>query len=274
MPRLLPPEWIKLIARNCLLRLYENDPGFMQEWNDVKRPFTPILEQAASANLINEIEGLLIRNPPEDLITWVSDLQKLRNYVQALQSVSDLSHLRESYDSLLEQLAPYIQRLNELAYKWNLRATWAGNELMWQSIHKIQQDILEAAEVESFLDLLGLQIQNNINTGEGKLPSDVLPINILSIYLTGGRRGFTTKLNKTLKEFEQDLRVAGAIEPPSALQRHAGWWFDHHVYHVEFPEIANKIANIKSSGGPHPENIRKEVIKFSELIDIDPIERT
>jgi hypothetical protein len=66
MPRLLPHEWIKLVARNYLVQLYEKESKFVQEWNDVKRPFAPLIEQTARADIINDIERLLTRNPPKD----------------------------------------------------------------------------------------------------------------------------------------------------------------------------------------------------------------
>jgi hypothetical protein len=274
MPRLLPPEWIKLITRNYLLQLYEKEPRFVQEWNDVKCPFVSLIEQIARAGILNDAERLLARNPPMDLTAWVSDQQKLRKYLQRLQGISDLSQLQESYDSLFGQLAPYVLRLRTLADNWNLRAPWAGGELMWRHIHKIQQDILNVAGVASLFELSDQQIQRFVNTEKGLLPSDNLPINVLLLYLAGGRLGLTNKLNNRLKEFEQKLKAAGAKEPPSARRTHAEWWFDHYVYGKEFPEISNKLALNDDEGGPEPKNIEKAVFKFSEFLNIKPIERT
>jgi len=84
----------------------------------------------------------------------------------------------------------------------------------------------------------------------------------------------TNKLNKRLKEFEQELKAAGAKEPPSARRTHAEWWFDHYVYGKIFSEISNKLALIDDEGGPEPKNIEKAVLKFSEFLNIKPIERT
>ena len=103
---------------------------------------------------------------------------------------------------------------------------------------------------------------------------DTWPINILSLYLSGGRRGFINKLNRRLVEFEKELKTLGVKEIPSALSKHAEWWFDHYVHDIEFPDIANKIAEIDKRGGPQPENIKKAVVKFSKLAGIEPLERT
>jgi hypothetical protein len=71
---------------------------------------------------------------------------------------------------------------------------------------------------------------------------------------------------------ERHFKAAGAKEPPSALRTHANWWFDHYVHNMKFSDIANRIAEIKSDGGPHTQNIRNAIIKFSEITGIEPIE--
>ncbi len=268
MPRLLTGGWIKLVAINYLLYLYEKETKFVQEWDDIKRPFAPIIEQVARAGIINDIERLLARNPPRNFMTWVSDFQKLRDYVQSRQGVSDLSQLQESYDRLLDQLAPYILELNELAHNWKLRATWAGDELMWRDIHKKQQNILDVAGVTALFELSDNQIQTLLKWEKGSFPSDTWPINMLSLYLAGGRQGLINKLNKRLVEYEKDLKSSGAKELPSALFRHAEWWFQHHVYKLSFPAISRKVQEVTLEVGPYPENIQKEVSKFSKLLDI------
>jgi hypothetical protein len=273
MPRLLPVDWIKLVAINYLLQLYERESQFVQELEKVKQPFAPIVERLARASVLNDVERLVTWNPPRDLMAWISDRQKLRKYIQALEGVPDLSQLQESYQSLLGQLAPCVLRLGALADNWNLRAPWAGDELMWRYIRRIQQDILDAAEAASLFELSDQQIQRLVETDEGRLPSDDLPINVLSLYLAGGRRDFTNKLNRRLKEFEQKLKASGAREPPSALRIHAEWWFDHYVYGMKFPDIANGTIGPNNEAGRYPQNIRNAVLKFSALLGIEPVER-
>ena len=109
MPRLLPAEWIKLIAINYLLQLYEKEPDFMQEWEKVKRSFVPLIERTGTASSLIYIEHLLLRASPHDLVAWISDLQKLRQYVKDILGTSKLSDLEKIYDSLQGQLLPYIQ---------------------------------------------------------------------------------------------------------------------------------------------------------------------
>lgn len=151
MPRLLPVDWIKVVAINCLLQLYERNADFMQEWENVKEPFIPIIEQFGKVSTLVEVENLLMKSPPDDLIGWVSDLQKLRNYLRSLPNNTEYTQNspepRNSYDSLQKRLTPYVSVLNSLAYDWNLHARWAGEELMWRDVGRVQQETINAAGI-------------------------------------------------------------------------------------------------------------------------------
>lgn len=275
MPKLLPADWIRLVAINYLLRFYERENKFVQEWQEVRHPFVPLIEQMGRLSSLIDIEHLLLRNPPRDLIAWISDLQKLRKYIQGILGTQDLSELEKRCRSLQDQLAPYVLRLNDLAGNWNLRASWAAEELLRRDVQRVEDDTINAAGAARLLELSDQQIQRLPTPGEGgRLLSDSWPINILSLYLAGGRRGLIDKFNERLIEFEGELKASGAKEPPSSLRTHAEWWFDHYVHNMGFPDIANKIAETDSEGGPHPQNIKKAVLNFSELADMEPTERT
>lgn len=280
MPRLLPADWIKRIAINYLLQLYEKENRFVQQWEEVKRPFIPLIDQMGKVSCLIEVEHMLTISPPHDLISWISDLQKLRNYLKRLPSSindgEDISELQESCAGFQERLKPYVNELSDVAYKWNLRASWAGNELTWRDIYRAQQAIFNAAGVTILNKLSNQQIQKLIKEDSGPLPSDnwTAYINTASFYLSGGRQGYIKELNERLEEFERKLKASGAKEPPSAVPTHAEWWFDHYVHNMKFPDIANKNALTDDTGGRQPENIRKAVLRFSQLLSIEPIERT
>lgn len=280
MPRLLPADWIWMVAINCLLQLYEQEANFVQEWEDVRKPFIiPLIEQFAKVNTINEVEYLIRHNPPDDLISWVSDLQKLRNYLRGpqinIERAQSPLEIPTNYNDLLERLTPYVSSLSKLAYDWNLRAPWAGEELMWRDVQRVQQRTFDVAGITTLNKFSDRQIQKLLGD-KGPLSEHIRPIypSTLSLYLSGGRVGYLKMLNRRLKEFERKLKASGAKEPPSALDKHAEWWFDHYVHDTKFPEIANKTIGPNNETGRYPENIRKAVIKFSELLGIDPIEGT
>lgn len=278
MPRLLAADWVRIIAINYLLQLYEREIGFVQEWEKAKKPFTPLIEQLGKVSTLIEVEHLLMKSPPDDLIGWISDLQKLRNYLQDLPSGTEYAQnsleTPTSYNDLLERLTPYVSSLNKLAYDWNLRAPWAGDQLMRRDIQKVQQETLDAAGATLFNKLSDRQIQMLVKQEKASLPIDTWPINILSLYLSGGRRGHIDKLNKRLIKFEEELKTLGVKEIPGSLRRHAEWWFDHYVNNKSFDDIADGTIGPNNVAGIYPENIRKAVLKLSKFIGIQPIEKS
>ncbi len=275
MPRLLPPDWIKKVAVDHLLQLYEKDNKFVQELEEARRPFVPLIEQYVHANCLTEVEHILSICPPDDLTALAADLQKLRNHYQSIPGNPDLSELQKSYDRLREQLKPYVAVLQKLAYKWNLRAPWAADELIQRDIQRVYETTFNAAGVTVLNKLSNQQIHRLLKEDEGSLHSDTWQanMNIVTFCLAAGRTGYIKELNERLEQFEGKLKAAGAKEPPSALRKHAGWWFDHYVRNVKFSDIADGIAQVDSKGGHQTENIRKAVLKFSELLSIEPTER-
>lgn len=120
MPRLLPTDWVIIIGIHYLLQLYEQEIGFVQEWEKAKKPFIPLIEQLGKVSTLVEVEHLLMKNPPDDFVGWISDLQKLRYYLRDLQIGTEHAQnsleMPTSYDDLLERLTPYVSSLNKLAY--------------------------------------------------------------------------------------------------------------------------------------------------------------
>ena len=171
MPRLLPPDLIKKIAINHLLELYEKENGFVQEWEKIRHPFVPLIEQYVKASCLIEVEHILSKSPPSDLIAWISDMHKLKKHLQGLPcSINDAEDLSEiQREGFQEQIRPYIHELKNLAYKWNLRACWAGNELMARDIYKAQQ-----VYVVSYNETI--RPQKIINTLEAMLPGSSIII--------------------------------------------------------------------------------------------------
>jgi len=132
MPRLLLPDWIKKVAVNHLLQLYEKENKFVLEWEEVRRPFVPLIEQYIHANCLPEVEHILLICPPDDLIAWASDLQKLRSYFQSILGNQDLSELQNSYDSLREQLKHILFIAPRKRLDFDSRASHVVNQRLSQ----------------------------------------------------------------------------------------------------------------------------------------------
>jgi len=185
-----------------------------------------------------------------------------------------LRELAQKVEEVDQKLAPYKEMLARLADKWNMRATWAGDKLFWEDVNILQEKCFKAARVTSMDKLSQEQITAYLRYAGPNMP--ILPFEIATLFLyeAGGRRGATDLFARLLTSFEQCLKASGMKEVPSALPLHASWWFDHYVRAMEFREIGDRIALSDPQGGPHVENIRKAVIRFSVLISIHPAERS
>lgn len=277
MPRMLPINLIKVIAINYLLELYEQEKRFIQEWETARQPFTHIIEQMGLINSLSDVDDMLAKNPPHDLITMFRERQNLINYLCNVPNnpidINDSSQSRTEYHRLQKYLAPYFLKLGNLAGIWNLRAPWAAEELLQRDLLRAEQNIFNAAGVEMFDNLSSRQIQNMFGPEGRTLSSYNYPINCLALYRAGGRLGLVNEFSKDLVEFEKQLKASNSREIPSSLKKHAEWWFDYYIHGIDFHDISFNIVTNNEKRTTSPENIRLAVVKYSKLININPEER-
>jgi hypothetical protein len=85
------------------------------------------------------------------------------------------------------------------------------------------------------------------------------------------RQQMLQQIEKQLEDYEGEIRKSGSRERPSAIERHAKWWFEHYVHGKFYDEIAQEEAF--TPGGllaSHAKNVGAAVRRFSRLIGIDP----
>lgn len=276
MPRLLPAEWIKQAAIYRLLELYEEDSNFVRQCEQLRCPYDSLLIQLTKVHTFDFVNEMITKIP-HDLVAWQIDIQRLNDHLRSTRPyMLDYRNQDQLYKHdvrIRKKLVSYVLGLTDIAYSWNMRAPWAGEELLYRDIFKIQEGIFEAANVTSINRLSDEQIESYLRHVEPCFSSDRINLSIASLLLAGGRQKLLAQIGKRLAGFEQRLKTVGAKEPPSALGKHAKWWFEHYVHSRKFIDIANEIASSNPQGGPHEENIRKAVTKFSQLINIKPVER-
>jgi len=275
MPRLLPPEWIKQIAIKRLLKLYENDGMFVAEWDRLKQPYASLIMELTQVQIFIEV-SYLVRTYPHDFLSWVQDVQRLKDYFRAPRLPTQYypNELEEWNSQIREKLKPYLSELTELAHKWNIRAPWAAEALLHKDISVLEQQIYAGSGVTQINKLSPEQVQSMLNREEQSLPSERFLANVVSIYQVDGRTGFLAKLGTQLARLEQKSKKAGMKEIPSALDQHIEWWFLHYVKHLTYDEISDTILHATSKTAPDPENIRKAVTRLSHLLDVQPIKST
>jgi hypothetical protein len=175
-------------------------------------------------------------------------------FLTANQTISDsLADKLEPFLSipdphLVGQLDAYVKSLTDLAYRWQLKAPWAGRILL----------------VDHILDMMPKDIRNAeipVEMLEPFLPSAPLPplqfeVNAYELMFSG-RQEIQDKFAKVLVDYENKLKSLGWQELPTAIENHAHWWFEHYVHHKTYTELEQKNPQVGR------ESIKRAVWKSS-----------
>lgn len=271
MPRLVTSEVLRQIAILYLLELYKQETGFVAEWKHLRHSSISLLAQIAKVDALAQVNWMIFDLP---LFEGELALQRLENYLvdfaPPLKNARDRQELEHQYDQILEKLEPYKNELADLACRWNLRAPWAADELLSEDIDDVTEDMFKAAGVAGIIKQGQEQLKGWLSMFPPFLPPLTIQVPWAS-FLTGGRRKILTELRDKLVLYEKRLKLGGAREFPSSLKAHAKWWFQHHVCHETYDEIAQ--LEVYTAGGKlvsYAKNVGAAVRKFSRLIGINP----
>jgi len=256
MPKLTISQRTLGKAVAALLKLYKAEPSFVQELEELRITYLPVVEQWLKICVPNWIQMKKTLTQEEFSIT--RDF-----FLTANQTISDglakkLGPLFSIPDPhLADQLDVYVEALADLAYRWRLKATWAGPVLLFDHI-------LDAA-----INVMPEDIRNAempIEILEPFLPSAPLPplqfeVNAYELMFSG-RQEIRDKFAKALADYEDKLKSLGWQELPTAIENHAHWWFEHYVHHETYPELEQKNPQVGR------ESIKRAVWKFSKLLNI------
>ena len=266
MPKLAISQKTKGKAVAALLKLYKAEPDFARELEELRTVYTPVLEQWLKIGVPKWMQMKKALTQKEFSIT--------RNFfLTANQTISDnLAAKVEPFLSIPDpqlagQLETYEKALTDLAYRWRLKATWAGPVLLFDhildaTINAMPEDVRNA---EIPVEML-----------EPFLPSAPVPplqfeVNAYELMFSG-RQEIRDKFVKALADYENKLKSSGWQELPSALERHAYWWFEHYVHQKTYDEIAQ--LEIHTPGGSlisYARNVGTAVRNFARLIGIEAV---
>lgn len=103
---------------------------------------------------------------------------------------------------------------------------------------------------------------------EPLLPSEPLQPLIFKVnayeLMYSGRQEIQDRFAKTLANYENKLKFLGWQELPSAIERHAHWWFEHYVHHKTYRELEQEEQELRVG----QESIKRAVWRFSKLLSI------
>ena len=229
MPRLGHQQAIRNDAITALLKLYRNDPNFMKDLGELRRPYMPLIERHS------------------------------KEFLQRLLDPCDTESKTASFpdkERYLVQLQPYFDGLANLTHKWNLRVSWAVVSLF-------ALDILDCCKTKGMPDKLHVTLEEfgSLYPWEPPVPPMTIAVPAWAVVALG-RKEVLEEVARRLKEYENQIKAAGLKEYPSALKIHARWWFEHYVKRKSYPELEKRYTQANR------ETIKRKVWEFSRLVGI------
>ena len=259
MPKLTEPRILKGQAVACLLNLYRNDPAFMKELKRLRQPYLGTIEEFAKGWVIFGAKCAELLTPPE--------FQKfMMDYMVGNEQVTKPPPELAGYiNQVWNELQPYADKLTELAAGWKLKAPWAVPMLIFFDIADILRESGMPEEVDIPLELFD-------SLYPFPPPSPPLEIRVSSWALIFyDKQEIMKQIGRRLAIYEGKLKETGLRERPSAMEKHARWWFEHYVHKKPYDEIAQ--METYTPGGSlisYARNIGTAVRRFSRLVGISP----
>jgi len=264
MPRLSDPRITKGRAVSALIRLYLEEPGFISELCRIRQKHNEVVLELISRQ-IELLAHCTATMTPEEYHSTSRELYAFLTRPSASHGLpSRVSHRLEEMKSICLKLRPYFTDLEQLAYRWNLRASWAGPMLHLDYLH----DCLRTLGMPDAIDVTSEQLEL-LYPWPPPIPPLEVKVSAWALVLLG-REEIQMDIAQKLKAYEDQLKALGMAEHPSSLERHARWWFEHFVHNKKYDEIAQE--EIHTPGGSiisYSRNVGDAVRRFSKLIGID-----
>jgi hypothetical protein len=262
MPKLRHPQLTKGKAVSYLLDLYRNEPEFVRELDEIRRPYFPLLSGLADTTLCFWAECKKVL-PPEDYWAVVEYYQGKRQ--QAPPLPHELEEQRRLMEQLWTQLQPYANALSELVFKWKLRAPWSVQILIYYDVFDFMILMGLPKEIDVPIDSLG-----HLYPWPTPLANLMVTVSPWAFFLSG-KEQIQREIAQKLSQYESKIKMAGFHEFPSALIKHAKWWFEHHIHGKTYDAIAMmELDTTGNSPTVYGRNVGEAVRRFSNFIGIKP----
>lgn len=256
MPRLSDPRITKGHAAAFLLRHYVAEPEFIGQLFQLREDHVELFAElmVKQFEFVEQCRAVLTT---DEYRKKVHDLQGLL----ALQGSSpdlpaNLALQLAEIKQITVRLEPYFRGLEELAYRWKLRAPWAGPMLHIHAMH----DCLKGLGVPDAIDV-PLEQMDLLYPWPPPMPPLELKVSAWA-FVFYGRKQIQAEVAQRLRDYEVRLKAVGLKERPSALEIHARWWFEHYVKGKTYRELAEQYPQVEE------ETIKRKVWEFSRLAGI------
>lgn len=256
MPKLSDPRITKGHAADFVIRLYLDEPEFVAELQELRAGYLELLAQL----IVKQVEFLVrcrAAMSGEEYQKMARDLYASASIGASIPTLPvSLMDQLEDIRQRCSELRPYFRDLEQLAFRWKLRARWAGPMLHLYHVHDCLKNLVIPDSIDLPLEQLDLLYP-------WPPPVPALEIKVSAwAFVFYGRKHIQAEIARKLKDYEDGLKVAGLKEKPSALGKHARWWFEHYVKGKPYQELAQE------SPGAYEETIKRKVWEFSRLAGI------
>ncbi len=264
MPKLGDPRITKGHAASFLIRLYLQEPEFSRDLCQLRDNYLKLVIELGlrQVEFFANCRKALSTEEYQSMLRSFFESGATQGNLTALSR--DLARQLKEIKQMYPRLGPYFHGLEQLAYRWKLRASWAGPLLHLYDMHSIFRGIGMPDTIDVPLEQLDLLYP---------WPPPVSPLEIKVsawAFVFYGRKQIQVEIARKLKDYEDRLKAVGLTEYPSSLQKHARWWFEHVVHGKKYDDIAQEETY--SPGGSsisHARNVGEAVRRFSRLVGID-----
>lgn len=255
MPRLSNRVLTKGNAIWALLELYRSDPDFMNEIENLRNPYMTLIDTFSVDVLAFFLNADISSKEFYQAIVAYGEGKSEKNPLPYEQFYKQFPYFNK--------FQPYFEGLNNLVCRWNLRTRWAALLLFYCDII----DCWKAKGMPSALDIPLEKFDSLIPLEPPALPLTIT-IPAWAVVLRG-RKAIVEEVAVRLKRYENQIKAKGFNEEPSALKKHARWWFEHHAKGKSFAEL-EKLYPRAGRENISQETIKRKVWEFSKLVGIKP----
>jgi len=257
MPKLSYPRITKGEAVYYLLRLYWNEPEFMEQLQQLHQSYVEFFAELAVAQVKFSLDCKQVLSP--------EDYHKVRRHFYDQWVIKggkdpelprNLSRQLQRIKQMYPKLQPYFDGLGDLAYRWKLRAPWAVLVLY---LHDMR-DFLKASGMPENIDV-PLEELELLYPWPPPVPALEIKVPAWAL-IHYSRKQIEAEIAMRLKDYESRIKAVGLKEYPSALENHARWWFEHYVKEKTYAELEEQFPRAGQ------ETIKRKVWNFSKLAGI------
>lgn len=264
MPKLNDPRITKGRAVSMLVRLYLEEPEFCSELCQIRQKHSEVVFEFISMQIELMAHCSATLTPEESYRTFRELYAFLTRPGASHDLPSDVASRLEEMKAICLELRPYFADLEQLAYRWKLRAPWAGPMLHLDYL----RDCLNALGIPDTIDVISEQLEF-LYPWPPPIPPLEIKVSAWAFVLLG-RKEIRIDIAEKLKDYEEQLKALGLTEYPSSLHRHARWWFEHFVHGKKYDDIAQEEAYAPGgSVASYARNVGEAVRRFSRLVGLD-----